>query len=126
MKIRPKLEKVSEEMKAWSTLLGQELEKWPELTSRRMFGMTLFYRGRSVFAALPRTRSFESPDAVAFKLHAMDAKTAGLLRSEPSIALPANRAGGWISFAIRDSRHLSAALAWLLRAYESASKTPRK
>src|SRR5690242_17476027 len=61
MKNRPKVEKVSYQMREWSTLLGQELLAWRGVSFRRMFGMTVFYRDGVVFAALPRTLAFDPP-----------------------------------------------------------------
>jgi hypothetical protein len=122
MKNRPRIAKVSEQMKAWSAMLGQELEKWPAVTSRRMFGMTVFYRDKHIFAALPRTLSFETPNSVAFKLYKTSARTTKLLRSDPSITAPTDREKGWIAFEIHDTVKLSSALAWFARAYELSGK----
>ena len=110
MKNRPRVAKVSEQMKAWSAMLGQELEKWPAVTSRRMFGMTVFYRDKHIFAALPRTLSFETPNSVAFKLYKTNARTTKLLRSDPSITAPTDCEKGWIAFEIHDTVKLSSAL----------------
>lgn len=119
LKKRPRLEKTSEQMKEWSSLLGQELKSWPGVTSRNMFGMTVFYRKGVIFAALPRTRSFETPNAVAFKLHRASAETIRRLRASASITLHSGGEKGWISFEMEDSGDVDAALAWLLRAHES-------
>ncbi|HKE32379.1 MAG TPA: hypothetical protein VKD65_11690, partial [Candidatus Angelobacter sp.] len=63
MKDRPKFATVSEEMKQWSTMLGKELSSWPAVRSRRMFGMLAFYRSNKIFAVLPRTKAFETPNS---------------------------------------------------------------
>lgn len=122
MKNRPRVAKISEQMKVWSALLGQEMEKWPAVTSRRMFGMTVFYRNKLIFAALPRTLSFETPNSVAFKLYKTDARTTKLLRSNTSITVPTDREKGWIALEIHDNGELNSALAWFARAYEMSGK----
>lgn len=119
MKNRPKIVRISEQMKEWSSLLGQELKKWPGVTSRNMFGMMVFYRKGAIFAALPRTRSFETPNAVAFKLYRTSAKTIGRLRADPLIGLHSKGERGWITFEIQDSGDLDQALGWFLQAHES-------
>ena len=48
---RPALVRTSEEMKQWSALLGAELERWPGVRTKPMFGLVGFYRGRNIFAA---------------------------------------------------------------------------
>ena len=127
MKNRLKLEKISEQMKEWSSLLSQELKRWPGVTSRHMFGMTVFYRKGIIFAALPRTRSFETPNSVAFKLYRASAKTIQRLRASASVALHGGRETGWISFEIQGSGDMDTALEWFLRAHESCkAKTVKR
>src|SRR5437868_3513685 len=41
---RPRLPKITEEMKAWSAALGAEVTTWPGVTTRPMFGLTAVYR----------------------------------------------------------------------------------
>ncbi|HTE87927.1 MAG TPA: hypothetical protein VK639_03135, partial [Terriglobales bacterium] len=65
---RPRLPKITEEMKAWSAALGTEVMTWPGVTTRPMFGLTAVYRARRIFAALPRTRCMDVPNSIAFKL----------------------------------------------------------
>src|SRR5260370_23654392 len=68
---RPKLPPVSEEMRQWSAMLGQELGGWPHVTTRPMFGLLGFYRGRKIFAALPVTRGINTPNSLLFKIEVM-------------------------------------------------------
>jgi hypothetical protein len=58
---------VSGEMKEWSALLQSELNSWPAITTKSMFGFLFFYRRGTVFAALPRTKGFDSPSSLVFK-----------------------------------------------------------
>lgn len=106
-------------MKEWAGMLGAEMKRWPGVTSRSMFGMTVFYRKGIIFAALPRTRSFETPNSVAFKLYRASPKTIQRLRADPLIGLHSKGERGWITFEIQDSGDLDTALAWFLRAHES-------
>jgi hypothetical protein len=121
VKNRPKVEKISEQMREWSTLLGQELQTWSGVTSRPMFGMTAFYRNEIIFSVLPRTLSFETPTSVGFKLYQASSAISQLLHADPRIALPTDRETGWITFEIQDSRDLTRALEWLMRAYRSCA-----
>jgi hypothetical protein len=117
MKVRPQFARVSDAMKEWSVLLGAELESWPYVTSRRMFGMTVFYRQSIIFAALPRTKAFTTPHSIAFKLHR---KTPAILRrlaADPRIGNPSREGATWISREIEDEKDLKNALEWLALAY---------
>src|SRR5208282_2979738 len=68
---RPKFPPNTEEMKQWSALLESELTSWPAITTKSMFGFLFFYRRKTVFAALPRTRGFDSPSSLVFKFNPM-------------------------------------------------------
>jgi hypothetical protein len=115
---RPKLVKVTEQMKAWSAALGAELYAWNEVTAKRMFGMTMYFRKGIIFAALPLTRSFESPTSVAFKLYKKTPETLRALESDPLILRSAgNDAPKWIVLEMRDERDLASALKWFGVAY---------
>jgi hypothetical protein len=122
MKSRPKLEPVSEEMKQWSGLLAEELSSWPSVTSRPFFSMTAFYRKGKIFALLPRTRSFEIANSVAFKVDRGSAKVSKLLHSDPRITVPDNKDKGWIAFELRDVGDLRDAVTWLDMAYQNCGK----
>src|SRR5262245_9274080 len=82
---RPSLPKLSEEMKAWSAALAAEVTTWPEVTTRPMFGFTALYRRDKIFAALPRTRGMESPNALAFKLESAAPKILTRAQRDPRI-----------------------------------------
>lgn len=125
MRERPKLIKIAEEMKQWTALLLQELESWPDVTSRRMFGMTALYRKGVIFGALPRTRAFETPNSVAFKLCKASPAVVRLLQDDDRISAPIGKMAGWKSFAIQSDAEMAAALEWFSRAYESCSDSRR-
>jgi hypothetical protein len=106
-------------MKQWSALLGAELASWPSITSRRMFGMTVFYRAGVVFAALPLTRSFETPHSVAFKVHRKSPSTEKKLATDPRIRGSLREDGKWIAFELDSAKDLADALEWFNLAYRT-------
>ena len=120
--VRPKFSKVPEEMQRWSGLLEAELASWPTVTARRMFGMTVFYRKGTIFAALPRTKMFASPHSIAFKFYKISPRLRKLLEADARVAHPVRENGRWISFEIGSDPDLKDALRWFERAYESAGK----
>jgi len=108
---RPKLVPVSEEMRHRSTLLAQELSRWPGVSMRPMFGLHAFYRGAVVFAMLPDKRALESAKAIACKLpHGVQNKL-----SEK-----------WTLFELEDDRDIDRALFTLDQAYRKARPARKK
>jgi hypothetical protein len=65
---RPRLLKVDAEMQRWCALLEDEVLTWPDVSVRPMFGMRAFYRGPTIFAALPRTRAMGTSSSILLKL----------------------------------------------------------
>lgn len=64
---RRKFPDISEQMKAWSSAISDELRDWPTITQKSFFGFTALYRGNSIFGLLPRTRSIFRGNAIAFR-----------------------------------------------------------
>ncbi len=115
-----KLPKITDEMKEWSALLGTELATWPGVTTKPMFGMTAFYRGKNIFAVLPKTRAFQTAKSVGFRLENPSAAMAKKLSADARVI--SNPIGSkWISFEIDSPEDLNAALEWMGRAYEKAA-----
>jgi hypothetical protein len=119
MKTRPKFTRISEEMKNWSALLEAEMSTWPAVTTRRMFGMLAMYHKGRIFAALPRTRCFDTPRSVAFKLDTKTPQTMKLLQADSRIPGTRNEDGRWISFEVSSAADLKDALKWFDLAYRS-------
>jgi len=119
MKDRPKLANISEEMKQWSALLGRELSSWAAVSSRRMFGMTAFYRNHKIFAVLPRTKAFETSNSVAFKLYKPTPRESKTLRADARITWSKGKAAGWIAFEVNGPADLNDALKWFDLAYRN-------
>ena len=89
------LEKISDEMKVWSGLLSEEVAGWPDVSTKPMFGLTALYRGKEIFALLPKTRALGSANAVAFKLVGASAKMMGQLKREVRIQETMLAAAKW-------------------------------
>lgn len=119
MKTRPKFARISEEMKQWSALLEAELSGWPAVTTRHMFGMLAFYRKGRIFAALPRTRCFETPRSVAFKLDPKTPRTVKMLQADARIPRTRADESRWISFELSSNADLKDALKWFDLAYRT-------
>lgn len=118
---RPKLLRVSEEMKQWSTLLEQELGGWPGVTSRPMFGLVGFYRRGVIFAALPRTRALSTSNSIIFRFDPMPPQLLRRAKKDPRIAWERKAPGArWYSFELNSADELSDVLWWLNQAYEKA------
>jgi len=119
---RPKLTRVSEEMKRLAELLEAEMLAWPNVTSRPMFGLNGIYRGSNIFAVLPRTRAMDVPDSIAFRLLKRPRNIIDELRNDERIVASTSEAK-WISFAMESDSEIHAALKWLALAYRQAVKT---
>jgi hypothetical protein len=120
---RHKFPLISEEMKQWSAMLQSELASWPAISTRSMFGFVFFYRRKVVFAALPRTRGFDSPSAVLFKFNPLPPALRERAKSEfrmESSKEPKSK--GWFSFELGSADDLRDALFWLEQAYRTAIK----
>ena len=117
---RPRLPKITEEMKAWSAALGTEVMTWPGVTTRPMFGLTAVYRARRIFAVLPRTRCMDAPNSIAFKLESAGVRIRARAQRDPHISAFGMQTARWLSFEMNCDADLHPALQWLSRAYEAA------
>ena len=59
--------KTSDEMRRLSVLLEDEMKRWPEVRTGKMFGMVSVYRGDRIFAFLPATRGLEHANSIMIK-----------------------------------------------------------
>jgi hypothetical protein len=118
---RPKLARISEEMKYLCSMLGEEVRTWPGVTTKSMFGMLGYYRNEAVFAALPVTRAIGSPNAIIFKLKTMSEVQTDRAQRDLRLGTGTNiKAQRWHSFEIHSEDDLRDALWWLGQAFESA------
>jgi len=72
---------VSDEMRHLCALIEGEVQQWPEVTTRPMFGFRACYRKGVIFALLPETRALETPESIAYKLPADGAREGEKWRS---------------------------------------------
>ena len=118
---RPKMPRISEEMKQWSAMLGQELSDLPQVTSRPMFGLRGFYRRKKIFAALPVTRAIGSANAFIFRFEPLPPELLERAQKESRISTERQLPGArWFSFELSSVADLRDALWWLNHAYEAA------
>lgn len=118
---RPKMLRATEEAIQLSAMLGNELNTWPKVTTRPMFGLRGFYRGKKIFAALPVTRAIKNPNSFIFRIEPMPPELLQRARKEPRIdtenAAPSAK---WLSFMLNSEADFRDALWWLNQAYEHA------
>ncbi|MGC2193856.1 MAG: hypothetical protein WA628_04210 [Terriglobales bacterium] len=119
---RPKLPPISEEMKAGSAALEGELADWPHVSVRAMFGFKALYRGKRIFAVLPRTRGMGTANSLAFKLEDAGPRVLAQLQKEARIQTTMMQARRWFVFELSSDGDLKDALEWLGRAYGAAAQ----
>ena len=117
---RPKLPRVSDEMKRLVEALEAEVLAWPNVTSRPMFGLNGIYRGANIFAVLPRTRAMHVPDSIAFRLLKRSRQVTTKLSKDKRI-IESTSDAKWISFVMQSDSEIHAALDWLALAYRQAN-----
>ena len=119
---RPQLPGISEQMKAWSAALTGELSAWPQTAARPFFGFTALYRNHSIFALLPRTRSIETANSLAFKLENPAASVRARLKNDSRIGSTEMQKARWFTFELSADADLRVALDWLGQAYETVGQ----
>lgn len=119
---RPKFPALSEEMRHWSAMLSTELNSWPRITTKSMFGLLSYYREQIIFAALPQTRGFNSCCSFILRFNPMPPTLLKRAQSDPRMDTNTRLPGkGWFSFRLNFETDLRDALYWLNQAYEEAA-----
>ena len=103
---------VAEELKPALAFLERELPSWPQVTIKPMFGMLGVYRGKRIFAALPRSSAVGSANSILVKL--------------PREKAAGQRGQGWKRLEIFSSADLRETLGSLHRAHEQAVEEKKK
>jgi TfoX/Sxy family transcriptional regulator of competence genes len=103
---------VAEEMKPVLAFLERELPTWPQVEIKPMFGMWGVYRGKRIFAALPRSRAVGTANSILCKL--------------PREKAEGQRGQGWRRLEIFSSADLRSTLDSLHRAHEQAGEQKKK
>ena|ERR1022692_1570329 len=106
-------------MKAWAAALAGELTTWPQVRSNAFFGFTAIYRDRKIFALLPRTRTLEPSNSVAFKLGSAGPRILERARRDSRIGYTEMQKSRWFTFALSAEADIRDVLEWLLRSYEA-------
>lgn len=122
-----KLHPISEEMRQWSALLESELLTWPNTIAKPMFGFRSFYRGKKIFAALPKSREFDPVGSFIMKFEPLPETLVPRAESDSRIGCwnPIHRRG-WFTFTLHSGDDIRDALWWLQQAHEHAKgKTTR-
>lgn len=119
---RPKLPKISEEMKAWSAALACEVGEWPHVSTRSFFGFTALYRRDKMFAALPRTRGWNTANSIAFKLDNPTSDIRARIEKDARVGSSLGKNGRWFTLELSSDADLHSAIDWLGRAYEAAGR----
>jgi hypothetical protein len=84
-----------------------------------MFGLLGVYRGRKIFAVLPRTRVMGLPIAIAFKVPPADTRLRLRAKRDPRVHFPERDQPAWLNPELNSDADLRSALEWLDRAYEA-------
>jgi hypothetical protein len=124
---RSPLHPISEEMLQWSVLLEAELVTWPSVVAKPMFGFRAFYRGKIMFAAVPRSREFDPLGSFLLKFDPMPPALLQRKESDSRLGSWSREYGrGWWTFTLASGEDLRDALWWLKQAHQSAKgKTKR-
>jgi len=131
---REAMKPATERMRVLAERLRAELEQWPEVITKRSFGMILAYRGKVVFGALPDSKAISHDDAIMLKFAeekpALLKRIDGEARFVPGTMASTHRAQGegrkWRFFRIREDRDVHAAIEWLAEAYQLAQERKGK
>lgn len=86
-----------------------------------MFGLVGLYHSKKIFAVLPRTRTMDAPNSIAFRLRKRSADIADRMKKDKRIITPTPTAK-WISFIMESESDIHDALQWLALAYREAIK----
>ena len=125
---RPTMPKIDDDMRQLCAAIGAELNTWPRVTSRRMFGMVGFYRDGltkpTIFAAIPDKRALSSVRAIAFKLDKPKRAQLTRMKSDArlSTAVFTGRAVKLFELSLESAADIPAALFSLGEAYAAAKK----
>ncbi len=105
---------ITAEMDHWCRMLESEPKTWPGVVPKRLFSFRSFYRRKTIFAALPRVRSFHSPTSIIFKFDPMPAALLAKARRDSRFISGTPLPGrGWFSFELRCDDDVRDALLWL-------------
>ena len=123
---RPRMFRTTDEMRRISAVLGAELESFPDVSTKPMFGFTGYYRDGLIFAALPKTRALGSANSLIFKLNAAPDRVLQRARQDSRITISRKGMKGWQSLEIASEHDIADAQRWLIEAWRYAVKVKSK
>jgi hypothetical protein len=89
-----------------------------------MFGFRSFYRGGKIFAAIPRTRAFDTPSSFMLKFDPMPASLFLQAQKEPGLNLSTRvTRKGWFGFELSSGDDIQDALWWLTQAFDCVGQS---
>jgi hypothetical protein len=112
----------NEDAKRWGALLLDEVRGWPRVKVKPMFGMLGAWRGREMFAAVPRTRALGTSQSIIFKLKGAPASVLRRVNTDPRVSLRTGAKQMWAQFELANERDLHDALRWIEAAWKAAAK----
>ncbi len=123
VRARPTFISISGEVKVWSARLIEELQTWPGITTKPMFGFLSFYRKKVIFAALSTTKGFGSPSSFMLKFDSLPSSLLTRAQNDTRLNISTRVPGqGWFSFELNSESDIRDALFWLGKAYEALGK----
>jgi hypothetical protein len=117
MSMRRRRATVTPLIRHYCGLIATDLLSWPQVTSRRMFGLTLFYRANCPFVVLPDTKDFTAADRVGFKMHRLSKGDRKQLFADDHV--DTRNGASWITFALGEEEDIGLFLRWAEKAYRS-------
>ena len=123
---RRKMVPISEEMRHWSALLETELAAWPAISAKPLFGVLAYFRGPSMFAAIPRTKSFGHGNSLVVKFKPMPPVLTKRAKEDKRLDTSQLSGNGWLMFEINSDADLHDALWWIHKAHGATKGAERK
>jgi hypothetical protein len=118
---RPPVVAASDELRSLMAAIETEISSWPDVRINSMFGMRSVYRGKNIFALLPKTRSLKTGDAIWMKFGKLTPRIRKTISEQPRILLPSKPTGAqWYTLSEVTVGDYGVAIDWLARAHESA------
>jgi len=103
-------------------MIASEVQTWPNVSTRRMFGMTALYTGQRIFAAVADKRALGTDRSIIFKLEQPSSAARKRLASDPRIRKSDAVGQKWYGFELSSPDDIRDALAWFDVAYRAARK----
>ena len=118
---RPLVVPASEELRSLMAAIEIEVSGWPGVRVNSMFGMRSIYRGKKIFALLPKTRSLRIGDAIWMKFGKLTPVVKKKISKQPRIEPPQKHTGAqWYTLCGVTPDEYGLAIEWLAIAHRNA------